>query len=288
MAWVDLSSAGGTLYAGDSANVNVSLNSAAEALPNGLHSGTLSIVNLTDGEGSTTHPLSLQVGVPEMIHSFPMDSDPGWTYEGQWAWGAPTGNGGDHGNADPSSGATGAHVIGYNLAGDYTNDMAETHLTTSAIDCSDLSAVSVKFQRWLNVERPDYDHAYLRASTDGNTWTTLWENDAEITDSTWSEHEFDLSAIADGTETLYLRWTMGTTDGSWLYSGWNIDDVEIWALQGHRPAGRGGCPGTALAAGKPPQSLQPLHAGPLLPDRGRTRHPEHLQRAGSAGAASAG
>jgi hypothetical protein len=39
---------------------------------------------------------------------------------------------------------------------------------------------------------------------------------------------FDLSSIADGEPALYLRWTMGTTDDSWRYSGWNIDEVEIW------------------------------------------------------------
>ena len=46
--------------------------------------------------------------------------------------------------------------------------------------------------------------------------------------------EIDISAIADGQSTVYLRWTQGTTDNSWQYSGWNIDDVQIQAL---------GCPG---------------------------------------------
>ena len=258
VAWVDLSSTGGILYVGDSAEVTVSLNGAAEALPIGLHSGTIQITNLTDGEGNTTRPVNLQVGVPEMVYSFDMSSDPGWTTEGQWEWGVPAGNGGaDHGNEDPTSGATGNYVIGYNLAGDYTNNMAETHLTSTAIDCSDLSAVSVKFQRWLNVERPAYDHAYVRVSTDGNDWTTVWENGEEITDSAWSEHEFDLSAIADGAETLYLRWTMGTTDGSWLYSGWNIDDVEIWGLAASDLSAAGDLPTQRLQLGNHPNPFNP-------------------------------
>jgi hypothetical protein len=29
---------------------------------------------------------------------------------------------------------------------------------------------------------------------------------------------------------VYLRWTMGPTDSGWQYCGWNIDDVEIWAI----------------------------------------------------------
>lgn len=120
-------------------------------------------------------------------------------------------------------------MIGYNLSGDYESNLPETHLTSTAIDCSDLSGVTLHFRRWLNVEQPRYDHAYLRASNDGISWTTIWENGAEIVDTAWTPQVFDLSGLADGRPGLYLRWTMGTTDASWRYSGWNIDDVEIWA-----------------------------------------------------------
>ncbi|MBM4117098.1 T9SS type A sorting domain-containing protein [bacterium] len=46
---------------------------------------------------------------------------------------------------------------------------------------------------------------------------------------------------------------MGTTDGSWLYSGWNIDDVEIWGLSGDlTAAGEGPAPArSALLAALP-------------------------------------
>jgi hypothetical protein len=40
----------------------------------------------------------------------------------------------------------------------------------------------------------------------------------------------DISAVADGQSTVYLRWAMGPTDDSNTYPGWNIDDVEIWAV----------------------------------------------------------
>ncbi|MCK4680817.1 T9SS type A sorting domain-containing protein, partial [bacterium] len=39
----------------------------------------------------------------------------------------------------------------------------------------------------------------------------------------------DVSGVADGEETVYLRWTMGETDLTAHYCGWNIDDVEILA-----------------------------------------------------------
>jgi len=164
-----------------------------------------------------------------LFYAFDMETDPGWTAEDQWAYGKPTGGGGQYGFPDPTSGHTGPNVLGYNLDGDYPNDLPERHLTTQPFDCSQLTGVTLRFWRWLGVEQPDFDHAYIRLSTDGITWTTIWENTTEITDNDWVPQEFDLSALADGQPTVYIRWTMGETDGGWRYCGWNIDDIELWA-----------------------------------------------------------
>ncbi len=104
--------------------------------------------------------------------------------------------------------------------------MPEHHLTTTALDCSTWQAVTVRFRRWLGVEQPTYDHAYLRVSNDGVNWTTVWENGGEIDDAGWQLVSYDLSAVADGQPTVYLRWTMGPTDSSCIYCGWNLDDVR--------------------------------------------------------------
>ena len=173
------------------------------------------------------------------IHDFPMTTDPGWTAEGQWAFGAPTGSGGEHGYADPASGYTGPNVYGYNLAGDYANDLAATHwLTTKALDLSSVSDAALTFRRWLGVERPAYDHAYLEVSNDGSSWTRLWENSTEVDDSEWVYLVYDISAVADRQATVYVRWGLGATDASWVYCGWNIDDVQVWgtATAGQVPA----------------------------------------------------
>lgn len=156
------------------------------------------------------------------------ETDLGWSVSGgSWARGVPTGGGGSYGSPDPTSGVTGPSVFGYNLSGDYENSMSERHLTSPAIDCSEMSGVNLKFWRWLGVEQPSYDHAYLRVSNNGSAWTTIWENGEEVSDGSWTEYVYDISAIADGEPTVYLRWTMGTTDGSWTYCGWNIDDVRL-------------------------------------------------------------
>ncbi len=156
----------------------------------------------------------------------------GWTVSGgSWQRGTPTGSGGDHGSPDPTSGHSGSNVYGYNLSGGYENAMPERHLTSPAIDCSSLINAHLKFWRWLGVEQSAYDHAYVRVSNNGTNWTTVWENDETIDDGGWVEMDLDISGIADGQPAVYLRYTMGTTDGSWTYCGWNIDDVEITGYQ---------------------------------------------------------
>ncbi len=228
--WVSLSSSGGTLAGHATTDVTVSINSNADSLANGSYTDTVTFTNTTDHEGDTTREVTLTVGILTLRYAWNMDSDPGWNTEGLWEWGQPMGSGGQYGNPDPTSGCTGDNVYGYNLSGDYENDLPERRLTTGAIDCREMSQVTLKFLRWLGVESPLYDHAYVRVSNDGSTWSTVWENATSVTDSSWKIQEFDISDIADGQATVYLRWTMGTTDSLVRYCGWNIDDVEIWAV----------------------------------------------------------
>jgi hypothetical protein len=233
--WLDLSNAGGTISVGGQVDVIVSINSSANALPNGHYDDVLNFYNTTNGDGDTTRPVSLDVGVPVPIYAFDLSTDPGWSRTGSWAWGTPTGGGGEYGNPDPTSGYTGPNVYGYNLSGDYTNNMSEQYLTTTAIDCSNLTQVQLKFRRWLNVETATYDHAYVRVSNDGSSWTTSWQNPSgsgnHVTDSSWGLQSYDISSVADDQATVYVRWVIGTTDSSWRFSGWNIDDVEIWGVE---------------------------------------------------------
>ncbi len=160
------------------------------------------------------------------------ETDQGWSVSGgQWARGVPTGGGGEYGNPDPNTGHNEPSVMAYNLNGDYANSMPEYHVTSPAIDCSDMANTYVTFWRWLNVEQPSYDHAYLRVSNNGSTWTTVWENSETITDNSWAEYTYDVSDVADGQSTVYIRFTMGTTDVGWRYSGWNVDDLQVSGFQ---------------------------------------------------------
>jgi hypothetical protein len=116
----------------------------------------------------------------------------------------------------------------------------------------------LKFRRWLNVEQPAYDHVYVRVSVDGgSTWTSVWTNASEIADAAWSQVSYDISALADGKSSVLIRWTMGTTDFSYQYSGWNIDDVELWAMPTY-VSGAGDLPGRQLALSSHPNPFNPL------------------------------
>lgn len=225
--WLTVPVPSGSLEEGASASVVVHLTAAANELPVGVYTGTVSFQNLTDHLGDATRTVTLRVGGPQLLYSWDMDVDPGWTAQGQWQYGVPLGQQGD-----PSSGHTGSHVYGYNLAGTYPPSLPETHLTTAAIDCSNLSEVQLKFRRWLCIEPSYWDHAYVRVSNDGVNWMTIWQNPTStIVDQQWVEQEFDISAVAAGQSTVYVRWTMGATDSVVQYCGWNIDDVEIWGTQ---------------------------------------------------------
>ncbi|MCP4223506.1 MAG: hypothetical protein GY773_09215, partial [Actinomycetia bacterium] len=135
-------------------------------------------------------------------------------------------------------GATGTNVFGINLAGDYSLTVGSfEYLTTGAIDCSGFTQVSLKFQRFLNSDYQTFVYQTLEASADGASWSPLWDNGtSETADSAWSEQVHDISAVADGQSTVFLSWGhQVAASGAWAYSGWNVDDVEIWGLGGTTP-----------------------------------------------------
>ena len=182
-----------------------------------------------DGGDSNIATVSITIAsVAQAAFNFPLDTNPGWTTQGQWAFGHPIG-GGSHAK-DPANGHTGTNVYGYNLSGDYTSNLPKTNLTSTALDFSHINGAQLRFWRWLGVER--FDRATVEVSNDGTNWTVLWTNptDVSINDTAWSQQTFDISAVADHQATVYLRWGMGPTDGTTTYPGWNIDDIQIWGI----------------------------------------------------------
>lgn len=243
---------GGALQVDVPIEVSVAVNANASLLEPGVHTATVVFDTDSPYLGDVHRTVTLAVGGAVTYYAWALDEDPGWAREGQWAFGQPTGSGGQNGYPDPTSGHTGDNVFGYNLSGDYPGNIPEMNLTTGPINCSGLSLVTLRFWRWLGIEVPWFDHAYVRVSTDGVTWTDVWQNEMEIADGEWTPEELDISDIADDQETVYIRWTMGATDWTNTYCGWNIDDIEIAAYEVIPPV--------------TPETVTELRLGPPVPN----------------------
>jgi hypothetical protein len=67
--WTTLSATSGTLAAGETATVTVSINAGADALTAGTYNDTVSFTNTTDGSGDTTRAVTLTVSPPPGVLS---------------------------------------------------------------------------------------------------------------------------------------------------------------------------------------------------------------------------
>ena len=181
---------------------------------------------VTDGIRQHSQSASVTV-VQNAIYWADMDTDPNWLLDTGWDWGSPTGAG--SWNGDPNSGCTGENVIGFELEGDYADNMTETlYATTGAINCDRYKNIRLSFQRWLGIESP-YDYANIQVSNDGTNWVDLWTTSLyHVSDDAWQSVDYAVPpSVGDGQATVYFRWGIGPTDESVTYPGWNIDDVRV-------------------------------------------------------------
>lgn len=232
-SWATLTGSRGALAPGGAATVTVTLNDATRNLDLGEFTDTLRFTNLTDHDGDTSRALSVRIRGELGRERWTLDADPGWTRQGEWAYGIPTGSGGGGGyNPDPASGATGSWVFGVNLRGDFATNKPGLpyYLTLGPIDLTGVHGATLRFQRWLNTQGPPAITTTLQVSRDGSSWTSVWSAGGDVTDGQWSPQAYDISATADDQPSVYVRWgyQVATRVPGGAGSGWNIDDVEIW------------------------------------------------------------
>lgn len=175
------------------------------------------------------------------VYAADMDTNPGWSLAGQWGYGQPQGRDDSYGHPDPSSGYTGAFAVGYNLAGAYAAVASPVYATMPVIDCSDYASTRLDFRYWLGVEGSTYDHASVEISRNGTLWQSIWENPVKpMAGGTWRRMSLDISAVADGESSVYIRWGMGPCDSAYHYGGWNIDDVLVTGVRTGRAPDKDG------------------------------------------------
>lgn len=220
----------GILESGSSAQVTLGLSAAAVDHPWGVHETEIVFSNLSQPQGDKRFHVELIIGDGIPIRKWNLNADPGWNRQGLWAYGVPQGLGGQSGSPDPTQGHTGSAVLGYNLNGDYENDLQPQFLTSGSLDLSGCTRPILRFRRWLGVDDLSHDQAAVDISTDGATWQNVWTNPQTIDDGDWTLAEIDLTTAAEHQSDLFLRWSMGPTDASDTFCGWNLDDLEIRAM----------------------------------------------------------
>ena len=234
-SWFTLSPNSGTLTAGQTATVTVTLDASVNSFPLGATTASFTITNTATNRD---HVRNVVVTItPSTLASFNMDTSPGWTLEGQWEYGVPLGAGGtSFGFPDPDAGATGSKVVGINLGGDYAPVVAGPYFaTTGPIDLTNLSNVQLQFKSWLNCDYQPFCGVAVQVSTDNVNWTTVLANGGtESAQSAWEFIEADLSSYFDGHTTGWLRFGYETTAGVYPYSGWNLDDIKLLATPANR------------------------------------------------------
>jgi C1A family cysteine protease len=231
--WLSVTNATGTVNASSSVDVAVAPNSGALALLPGIYTDTLTFTNTTNHQGDTTRAVRLQVGQPICLYERSLDTDPGWATQGEWAFGQPTGQGGsEHGFPDPTSGCSGANVYGVNLNGDYSLVYGGPYyLTLGPLNFRSARDATLSYDRWLNTDCQPYVYATIEVSADGNSWTTLWSNGNKIVkENAWTTWNLALPASLNNQPAVYVRWGYRISNEPMAYSGWNIDDIKIWAF----------------------------------------------------------
>jgi prepilin-type N-terminal cleavage/methylation domain-containing protein len=149
--------------------------------------------------------------------------------EDDWQRGLPYAKTQTYGGKDPAAAHSGTNVYGNDLGagtsnGRYANNV-ENYLRTPKLDCFVNDNMVIQFYRWLNVEGPAYDQAYVEVSANGTSgpWTVVWQNTSAITDNEWTFVQIDIASIADGKANVMVRFRL-KSDGQNAYAGWNIDD----------------------------------------------------------------
>jgi len=106
------------------------------------------------------------------------------------------------------------------LGGNYADNTDSWVRTTNAISLAGQIGIRLDFLL-QGISESGFDFLFIDTSSDGLTWTTY----AQLSGSTggqWFPMEYDINTHAGGN--VYIRFRF-TSDGSFNFDGWHIDDV---------------------------------------------------------------
>ena len=120
-----------------------------------------------------------------------------------------------------------ANVLGTVLNGNYGDNWTEdnSYAISPAFNCSDEESLIFTYYSF-SVFETSYDYGYVYISGDnGITWTKV--ETVNGTETGWVFHVIDISSIAGLKSQVRIKFTMAS-DYNNTYTGWNIDDIEVW------------------------------------------------------------
>ncbi len=172
--------------------------------------------------------------IVESIFFDDFENDNEWVLTGEFERDIPLGLGGSIGESDPFIAYSGSYIIGTDLTGlgsiigDYESNLTskEYSATSPVINSKYFRDIKLSFWRWLNVD--GFDSVSVDLGLDNQqSWNTVWKNDALIKDSRWTLYSYNISSIAFNEDSLNIKFSLGPTDGSGDFSGWNIDNIYL-------------------------------------------------------------
>ncbi|MCA8964668.1 MAG: hypothetical protein KDC48_07270, partial [Planctomycetes bacterium] len=159
---------------------------------------------------------------------------PGWTHgassgSDDWEIGAPAGLGGA-GWSDPAAAYRGSRCAGTDLGlvgdGAYSPS-SNMWLRSPPIDCTGHTGLRLRFRRWLTCDGSIADLLMIRCAG-----TVAWVNPfAPTLDNGWVVYEIPVPQ-ADNQPAVVLEFSL-SSDASFEYGGWNLDDIELYHLSGN-------------------------------------------------------
>ncbi|MFN0208073.1 MAG: hypothetical protein ACKVS6_17345 [Planctomycetota bacterium] len=176
------------------------------------------------------------VGKKTIIFSSDLESgSAGWMHvqlavQDDWNWGKPQVLGTNV--YDPKTAYSGTNCWGNDLQNQQSNQDGlykadvNNYLETPSMSASGKTGVRLRFRRWLTVENSTYDFATVHVN---GAQVFVNPSGPDLLDSSWTLQDY-AAPSANNVSAFKVRWQMDS-DGGLQYGGWNIDDVEVYALE---------------------------------------------------------
>jgi len=240
--WLTISNASGQIALGSSVQVTVAIDQAAAAgLAKAGYDATLQFTNLSDGVGSTTRTVHLQVGVPQPIYTETFENGLGTFTLGTEAtnlWHVSA----TCASTQPAHSTPKSLYFGIDSSCTYANSATDAGSATSAqVTIADTSVVKLRLNYFLGTEKVSiYDKATVQVAINGGAYALVASNGSggvalQDGSGAWQVLNVDITSLFAGltSATMRVRVAFDTVD-SYVnnYAGFLVDDVQVLAFAG--------------------------------------------------------